>query len=265
MLFRSNYTITGTSAAGACTNTQTTSITVNSIPSVTVTAATICSGSSGTLTASGAASYTWNTGPTTPNIVVSPIVNTTYTVVGANGPCTNTQTTSIIVNALPGVTVTPAITNDCTSGTGGSTIALTGSPAGGVYSGVGVVGSTFNPQAAAGVYTVSYLYTNTVTACSNSAASTITISLCLGVAQLSVNYTENIYVVPNPNNGKFTVNADIADAYDVTVYNSIGQMIQFIPQNKSTLSVDLSKYGKGMYNLLFKIGDKYKTVKVVVE
>lgn len=54
------------------------------IPNVNVvsSASLICSGQSATLTASGANSYLWGTGATTNTIIVSPYLNTTYTVYG---------------------------------------------------------------------------------------------------------------------------------------------------------------------------------------
>ena len=96
--------------SGSCTGdySNTIKITVNANPIVTVTAsATICSGSSRTLTATGAVSYSWS--PSTylssisgTSVVSSPTANATYTVTGtdANG-CTNTANTTVTVTNLP--------------------------------------------------------------------------------------------------------------------------------------------------------------------
>jgi len=54
---------------------------------------TVCEGSSATLTATGATSYTWNTGATTTSIVVTPTSNTTYSVAGSSGACNATGNT----------------------------------------------------------------------------------------------------------------------------------------------------------------------------
>jgi hypothetical protein len=96
------YTVTGTNANG-CVNTATRTITVNALPTVgtTVTNATICAGSSTTITGTGAVSYTWMPGSLSgTSINVTPSVTTTYTVTGtaANG-CTKTATRLITVNA----------------------------------------------------------------------------------------------------------------------------------------------------------------------
>ena len=97
------YTINATSAG--CNLTNTTIITVNANPTVSVGNATICSGLSGVLTASGAAGYSWSTGANTSSISVSPTITTTYTVTGTTGTCANTKTVSVNVNTTPTVSV----------------------------------------------------------------------------------------------------------------------------------------------------------------
>ena len=56
------------------------------------------------MTASGAATYSWNTGATTTVIVVSPSVTTNYTVngLGTNG-CTNIATITQLVSGCVGI------------------------------------------------------------------------------------------------------------------------------------------------------------------
>jgi gliding motility-associated-like protein len=98
------YTVSGMS--GACSGSNTAVVTVMSAPSVSVTSATICAGTSATLTASGASNYTWApNGQTTANISESPTSTASYTVIGANGTCTNSAVTTISVNTTPTLTV----------------------------------------------------------------------------------------------------------------------------------------------------------------
>jgi hypothetical protein len=115
------YTVTGTNTVG-CTGTTTVEVIVHPKPTVTVSPdVTICNGSSTTLTAAGAVTYTWT--PTTglsptsgPSVVASPTVTRTYTVTGtdANG-CTNTATVTVNVNPRPAMT--SAISRTICSGT----------------------------------------------------------------------------------------------------------------------------------------------------
>ncbi|HKC69506.1 MAG TPA: hypothetical protein VKG26_14820, partial [Bacteroidia bacterium] len=107
-----NYTVTGTNSNG-CVNTASVAVTVNALPTITITpaSATVCAGNTISLTASGATTYTWNTGVNTTSITPSPTVTTTYTVSGTNGSgCIGTKTVTITVNPLPTLTISPSST-----------------------------------------------------------------------------------------------------------------------------------------------------------
>jgi len=102
-----NYSVTGTTAG--CTGIANVSIAVTPIPVVSISGpGSICTGSSATLTASGAASYLWSTGATTASINVSPVLNTTYSVTGTTSGCTGSNSASIIVNPNPVVSISGA-------------------------------------------------------------------------------------------------------------------------------------------------------------
>lgn len=98
------YTVIGTSAQG-CSASAVSTVNVNAGPSLTVNNLQICLGQSGTLVASGASSYTWNTSSNSPSIVVNPTMNTTYTVIGSNGTCTSQAIRQVTVHPLPTITV----------------------------------------------------------------------------------------------------------------------------------------------------------------
>ncbi|HEU4719057.1 MAG TPA: M43 family zinc metalloprotease, partial [Bacteroidia bacterium] len=115
------YTVSLTASNGSGSNTITHTITILALPSVTTSTsgATICSGSSTTITASGASTYSWMPGSLSgTTVTVSPATTTTYTVTGTNANgCTNTATRTITVNASPTVTTTASSSTVC-SGTG---------------------------------------------------------------------------------------------------------------------------------------------------
>jgi gliding motility-associated-like protein len=118
------YTITPQSSAGACLGTpQTVTVTVNSSPSVTAVSSNtaICSGNTATLTATGADTYTWTSGPTASTQTVN--ATGTYTVRGTNAVtgCTNTANVSVLVNPLPVVTANASSASICS----GNTVTLT--------------------------------------------------------------------------------------------------------------------------------------------
>ena len=97
------YTVTGTDNH-SCTNTAIATITTLALPVITVSSASVCPGGTATLTASGANSYTWNTGDTSSSIIQSPSISTTYSVTGINQHfCKNSASGSLIIYPLPAI------------------------------------------------------------------------------------------------------------------------------------------------------------------
>jgi hypothetical protein len=125
-LGNTSYTVTGSNSFG-CTHSVVSTVTVNTTPTVNVSASSnsICSGNTTSINASGALTYSWNTSATTSSISVSPTVNTTYTVTGLSGICANTKTISIGVTTTPTVNVTASSNTICS----GNTTSLTASGA----------------------------------------------------------------------------------------------------------------------------------------
>lgn len=91
------YTVTGT--IGQCSSTKTISVSMIQTPTVSVNAPayTICPGATITIAASGASTYSWNTSTTTSSVSVSPTVNTTYTVTGYNGACSDSKSSVVTI------------------------------------------------------------------------------------------------------------------------------------------------------------------------
>jgi PKD-like domain/Secretion system C-terminal sorting domain len=105
------YTVVGTNSTGCVSQPAICSLTVNALPNVTAssTRTTICRNESTTLTASGALSYSWNTGPTTAAIVVSPLSNTNYTVTGIDANnCAKKASINVVVSLCLGLNETTA-------------------------------------------------------------------------------------------------------------------------------------------------------------
>jgi gliding motility-associated-like protein len=201
--------------ANTCTNTATTVITVNPLPVVTAgTYGPVCVNAAavnlnGGTPAGGTYSGTGVTGTS-----FSPSSNTqtiTYSFTNANG-CANTATTVVTVNALPTVSAGTyaAVCNAAPN------VTLTGSPLGGVFTGTGVTGSTFDPSS--NTQTVTYSYTSPITSCSNTATTVITVNaqpvvdagsiqaVCFGVPVTVVGSGANTYTWSNgvTNNSPFS-------------------------------------------------------------
>jgi gliding motility-associated-like protein len=122
------YTVVGFANTG-CPNFAT--VAVNVLPQPTVTAVSnptvVCLGSTATLTANGATTYSWQPGALNGSTVaVSPTGLTVYTVTGQTGSCVHTITLSLGINPLPTIT---AVQVNTTILCAGSTISLTASGA----------------------------------------------------------------------------------------------------------------------------------------
>jgi|GEM_PF-3350326 len=97
------YTVTAiNSGTPACPVSATILVNVTPTPSLTASSTPTldCSGATLTITAGGATTYSWVGIGTGSAIVVSPLVPTTYTVLGSNGPCTATLIR--FQNVMPG-------------------------------------------------------------------------------------------------------------------------------------------------------------------
>ena len=127
------YKITVTNSTN-CTATANVVVTVNAVPTATASSnSPICEGNSISLTGGGVGTYAWS-GPNSfsstaqsPTIASATILASgTYTIVVTNpSNCTSTATTSVTVNSLATVNVTPSTQTIC-SGEAITTIAISG-------------------------------------------------------------------------------------------------------------------------------------------
>lgn len=251
-----NYTVTGTSAFG-CVKTATASVTVGSAPSIAASNQSICVGATATLIASGVSTYTWSTASNSPSISVSPSLGTTvYTVSGNLVGCASatTKTVSVVVNALPVVALANISSPLCVNS---PSIALVGTPLGGVYGGIGVSGASFNPASSgAGTFSITYNYTD-ANNCSAIDAKTATVSLCTSLVE-ALNTNVGVIVSPNPNNGEFTLTTPELGTY--TIVNSIGQTVKVIDITETSQVITINDLPQGIYYI---VGNVLK-IKIII-
>ena len=125
------------SDGNSCSNSASTTITVNALPTITVPAASSVCVSSGLVTLVGQpAGGTWSGTGVSGNtfdptaVALGSTTKLTYTYSDGNS-CSNSASTTITVNALPTITV-PAASSVCVSS---GLVTLVGQPAGGTWSG----------------------------------------------------------------------------------------------------------------------------------
>ncbi len=254
-----SYTVIGTT--NGCTNTKVSNVTVKATPTVAVNNSTICSGNSAALTASGATTYSWNSGATTSSISVSPTSNTSYTVIGTTNGCTNTKVSNVVVNSLPSVTLGSLSGPLCTSN---SSVALVGSPSGGVYSGTGVVGSSFDPAVASvGNFTLTYSYTD-ANSCSAVASETVDVSTCTSIKEAASN---TFVAFPNPTNGNFTIDfkSNTIENASLEIFDAIGKLVLVETISNSSTTVSFEHFAKGIYSVRIKNNGSYFLTRVIKE
>ncbi len=124
--------------------------------------------------------YSWSptaglADPNAPLTTAQPTTTTTYVLTASVNGCSKTDTVLVTVNQSPTVTLTGIATSYCEDVD--VDYPLTGTPAGGTFSGPGVTGSSFNPSdAGAGVYNVIYEYFDGTLNCTGRDTITVTVS-----------------------------------------------------------------------------------------
>jgi len=123
------YTLTGLSAAGCLSsNTATSAVTVNAVPTIGVNSGSICVGQSFIMVPTGVVTST----PSGGALTVAPVTTTFYTIVGTDGNgcvSANTATSNVTVNLLPTISVANATMCSGKS----ATLTPTGAGVGGTY------------------------------------------------------------------------------------------------------------------------------------
>lgn len=140
------YTFSWLVTNAGCTVGSDVTITFDSPPVVDVSPISICNGSSGTLTATGATTYTWApatglSASTGASVTANPTINTTYTVTGTIGVgCSGTATAIVTVNPTPSVSSALPSYSICSGSS--PNINLTPNPAGATLNWTGSDGSS---------------------------------------------------------------------------------------------------------------------------
>lgn len=94
------YTLTSSDYYG-CLTTAMITLTFVPLPVISVPNVSICPYKTGTLTASGASTYTWNGGTTGSTFSAAPLVNTSYSVTGSLAGCNSGATGSLVLLPTP--------------------------------------------------------------------------------------------------------------------------------------------------------------------
>jgi hypothetical protein len=209
-----------------------------------------------------ATTYSWNfsgswTGSSTSHsISVTPVSSGTITVVAQNSCAASlSQTTSVLVNALPTINISATPTLICLGGS--STITAIGAT---TYSWNN--GSNNTSIVASPTITSTYSVSGTdANGCQNSTTMTIVVNACVGIDKWLPGSSQVLAVYPNPNNGVFYI--ETSQELNVIVFNSLGQIVHqqnlVVGKNK----IDLNNQAHGIYFIQINQNGNLSTSKII--
>ncbi len=264
------YTVVAT-PTGGCAGTSTVNITVNSLPTPTISnLGPFCAGSTATLIANGASTYTWVAPPaagsftsTAQTFTFTANVNGVFSLYAKNAAgCINTATTNVVAIITPNATASNAGPY-CV----GSTIALSAS-GGGTYAWSGPLSYTSSVQnpnitnaslAQAGIYTV----TTTFSGCAKTATTNIVVNTCTGVEESEV--LREILVYPNPASTYFTL-SNVVEGTSINIIDVTGKVVvsNLVIDGDNTITIETSNLSNGIYNIQLKNNGAVAQKKLVI-
>jgi hypothetical protein len=243
-LVNTTYTLTG--ANGICAVIIPVTVDVTITPTVTISGTnSICFGNNTTLTGSGATTYSWSANANnsaTNTVTINPTITDSYTLVGANGNCTNSGIITVTVIPSP-IIVTKSDTicsgNLATlNATGASTYTWNPVPEYSNSNGSSII----NSPTVTTTYTVAGTATTT---CIGSAIVSIVVNDCTTDIKEIVN-TSGIAVYPNPTNGNFTIETD-GTAHCILFNLNGSEVFNQVITGKTT--IDASSLSEGIYTI----------------
>ncbi len=251
-----SYTVIGTDANG-CSSSATFSVKVNNLPNVSVSGSdSTCVGSAVNLVASGASTYTWNTGVNASSITVSPLVNTTYTVSGLNSQgCKGSSTYSVAIKNAPVIAVVSVANPICLGD-------VVGINAGGATTYTWNTGSNSAGISVSPELTTNYTVTATgANGCKGTSVFTQSVAACLGIENSEVE-SEFISVFPNPSNGEIHLKSNTD--WQAIIVNELGQVVQEIVLNQENHKTTTLSLTNGIYFLMARDKNKTWNQKIII-
>ena len=202
-------------------------------------------------------SYLWCDASTTQTVVINSTGSCYVVVTDVNG-CRSSDTITVTINASPVVGLTSTVDSTCING---PSLTLTGTPAGGTYSGSGVTGNVFDPTVAGlGAHIVSYFFTDS-TGCAGMDTMTITVNVCVGTnSPVSLDAAS---LFPNPTAGNLHITLSASST--VSFYNAIGEIVLCKQLAKGMHILDLSSLPDGVYFARVESGENVSVQRVVMQ
>lgn len=260
------YTVTGTFTNSQCSSSKTIQVNVF-VSSLAINSPTaVCIGSSATLQATGAGTYSWSTGSMGNSIVVSPTMASGYTVTGVStiggSACSSTASTQLAVNPFPTITIAASKTLICRYY---ESATLTASGASSYTWGAVGIGTTVVVSPTVNTtYTVVGMDGN---GCQNTKTIVIRVYIdcwhLMGIDEFNA-FENYISTFPNPSSTNFTIRAK--EGIQLILINELGQAIRELELNaENGYSSEVKDLSKGIYFLNSKDPTRRVNKKIVVQ
>lgn len=254
------YSVTATT--GSCSSVQlvTVSIGPGSAPILSVNTQSVCFNEPSIITASGASSYSWNTGASSSTISVSLTSSTDYTVTGFSNPtCSTSLMFNVSVNPLPASTL--ITTNVSCANCSDGMISVSAVDGMAPYSYTWMPGNIN----AATINSVSLgCYTVTISDALGCVAENFAcISFDVGVPEWQ-NKSSLFKVSPNPTKGEFVIESEY-DAVRIEIIDVFGKLIKQQQMHSGIGELNISSQASGVYYVRAISGSRVTVVKLVKE
>jgi hypothetical protein len=219
----------------------------------------LCYGETITLTVTPGNSYLWNTNETEQEIYVTENSKYAVAVEDING-CIGISDT-MVVNFIPLPQVSLNELDEVCKNWAEFEM-VSGTPAEGTYSGLGITTNKFNPYIYPINSKVYVYYTVEENGCENTATDSVFVSGC---ASLTEEELTSYTVYPNPSNGQMTIEASV-NIQTWTLLDVSGRILATGNSvNESTLELDFSDRAKGVYMLSVRIDGKEDVSRIFIK
>ncbi len=170
---------------------------------------------------------------------VNPVV---YSYIDSNN-CLTTDTVEVFVISPDSAFMQP-LASDTLCSTSSPISLPVATPSGGIYSGIGVSGSQYDPSAVPfGNDTLLYTVSD-INGCATEDTMIINVQNCLFLNEISAT---QVIVYPNPNNGRFTISGLGSDFCTIQITNAQGKDIFSMESTSNTTELDLTHIAQGLY------------------
>jgi len=253
------YMVTG--YQGLCSVPKTVTVTVQNGPVITLDKTDVCEGVPSIITASGANSYTWDSGETSASISATLYATNIFTVTGSSSAgCASTQTFTVVMDPTPSSTISPS--NVTCGSCSDATLSVNASGGSAPYTYTWMPGN-INTQAApnlgAGCYNVTIMDAKGCVALDSAC-----VSFDTGIFTNAIS-NSSLKILPNPSNGKFLIQFVTDVTKNIEITDALGKVIQKSETSSRSATIDISAYADGIYYARIVTGKDLMVIKLIKE